>query len=203
MPGASRDFSLFEREARRSAAKAQTNSTNGGAPPSAPGVIPPGGTAPSVAPGTPAPDKPATEPAKPEAPKWDSYLSVTGGFALGPAYWATLSFASDNAVYLSLNSGSGLATPSPLFVSGALGVIPSGNANSVLSGPGGSASGGMAVNVGAQRSNGGDAVEGGLASKAGGVVGMGYGFKIYDGNRTNGNPQVFRDKDGKILERCY
>ena len=71
-----------------------------------------------------------------------------------------------------------------------------------LTGPGASAAGGAILGGSAQGGNGGYAVDFGLTTP-GGAVGMGYGFKIYDGNATQRNPQVFRDSDGKVLERCY
>lgn len=72
--------------------KAERKSTNDGAPKPAPGVIPAGGTAPSVTPGTPAADKPATKPAKPNAPRTSPEKSVLDRFLDGYEH------AGDNSV---------------------------------------------------------------------------------------------------------
>jgi hypothetical protein len=201
MPCGTKDFSLFERKPRQGAALAQTTSTNASAPKSAPGVIPPGGTAPSVAPGTPAPDKPATDQAKPETstPSKEPYISLTVGGALGPAYWTTLTMTS-SALYLSLNHGSG----GGLEMLSLTGGLVTGNPDSVFTGVSGVATGGTPIFVGgsAQVSSGGHAVDVGF-STPGGAVGLGYGFKIYDAKDAQRNPQVFKDNNGTTLERCY
>lgn len=127
------------------------------------------------------------------------YLSLTLGVAPGPAYWTTLTMTS-SSLYLSVNHGSGKG----LGMLSLTGGLATGNPDSVFTGPGAVATGGFPYLVGgsAQWNPSGHAVDGGF-SLPGVAVGAGYGFKIYDANDAQRNPQVFKDNNGNTLERCY
>lgn len=127
------------------------------------------------------------------------YLSLTLGVAPGPAYWTTVTMTS-SSLYLSVNHGTGKG----LGMLSLAGGLATGNPDSVFTGPGAVATGGFPYFVGgsAQWNPSGHAVDGGF-STPGVAVGMGYGFKIYDANDAQRNPQVFKDNNGNTLERCY
>ena len=133
-------------------------------------------------------------------PSKEPYFSLTVGGAAGPAYWTTLTMTS-SSLYLSLNHGAG----GGLVMLSATGGLVTGNPNSVFTGVSGVATGGTPWGVGGTVQGNplsGHAVDLGL-STPGGAVGMGYGFKLYDANDAQRNPQVFKDSSGKVLERCY
>lgn len=147
-------------------------------------------------PQTPKPEKkcPSNTPSK------EPYFSLTVGGAMGPAYWTTLTMTS-SSLYLSLNHGAG----GGLVMLSATGGLVTGNPNSVFTGVSGVATGGTPFGVGGTVQGNplsGHAVDLGV-STPGGAVGMGYGFKLYDANDAQRNPQVFKDSSGKVLERCY
>lgn len=78
MPSGTREYAPFPTKPRWSVVLAQTTSTNAPAPKPKPGVIPPGGVAPSLPPGT-TPPTPVPAPAKPETPASDDKGHVAVG----------------------------------------------------------------------------------------------------------------------------